>query len=133
MATGNEAEIERLKAKLAEFKEEHSYIIGFNDGWDEHVEQVKSSADPEITRLEKINSDLTIDFNALLVDNSRWEDRAKNAREEALEEAASLIEEGFKRSHSDELHTKEDKCFHGKYAWEDCDMCCVAAIRSLKR
>jgi hypothetical protein len=56
----------------------------------------------------------------------------KDARNAALEEAAKLIEEGFKRSHSDEFHTKEDKCFHGKYAWEDCDVCCVAAIRSLK-
>lgn len=31
------------------------------------------------------------------------------------------------------VQTKHDKCPHGKYSWEDCDLCAAAAIRSNKR
>lgn len=52
-----------------------------------------------------------------------------SAREDALEEAAKLIETGFDREGID---TKHDKCPHGLYGWEDCEQCAATAIRALK-
>jgi hypothetical protein len=86
------------------------------------------AAETEIARLEKLNADLTKAFNTLLVDNSRWEDKANKARDAALEEAAKLIEEGFHR----EIDKKINLCEHGIYIHDDCDRCSAAAIRALK-
>jgi hypothetical protein len=51
------------------------------------------------------------------------------ARREAFEEAARLIDEGFDRG----IKSKNDKCKHGFYGWENCDSCCADAIRALAR
>jgi hypothetical protein len=60
------------------------------------------------------------------------------ARETAFEEAATLIEQGFARDVGEPYlpggrRTKNDKCPHGRYMYEDCEQCCSAAIRSLKQ
>lgn len=59
-----------------------------------------------------------------------------NIRYQALEEAATLIEQGFTRDVAepympDGRRTKNDKCPHGRYMYEDCEQCCAAAIRAL--
>lgn len=51
-----------------------------------------------------------------------------DARNVALEEAATLIDEGFER----DINRKQDTCAHRKFGWEDCEQCAAAAIRSLK-
>jgi hypothetical protein len=114
-----ETEIERLNAKLAEFKADRSYVIGFNAGWDEHEEQSK---DGDISRIIAANAKSETELDTY--------EKANEARNAALEEAAQLIEGGFDRV----LKTQYGNiCAHGKYKWEDCDRCCAAAIRSLKR
>jgi hypothetical protein len=55
------------------------------------------------------------------------EEKMREARNAALEEAAKLIEEGFDRG----IARKVDTCAHGKYGWEDCESCAAAAIRAL--
>jgi len=57
------------------------------------------------------------------------------ARSSAYEECAKLIEEGFEKIvgepyRDDGIPSKNDKCPHGRYMYEDCEQCCVDAIRS---
>lgn len=52
----------------------------------------------------------------------------QDARKNAIEEAAKLIDEGFDRPG---IVKKQDQCAHGKFGWEDCESCAAAAIRSL--
>ena len=59
------------------------------------------------------------------------------AKNDALEEAATLIDEGFYKTRTkpyreDGIPSKNDECLHGKYMYEDCEQCCSQAIRSLK-
>jgi len=42
------------------------------------------------------------------------------------ERCARLIEEGYERG----IANKRDTSAHGKFEWEDCDECVVAAIRA---
>lgn len=58
---------------------------------------------------------------------SEVNDRVKNARREALEEAAKTIEEGFYRG----IASKRDLCAHKKFKWEDCEPCAANAVRAL--
>lgn len=56
-------------------------------------------------------------------------------RAEAYEDAAKMIEEGFDRVvgepyADDGSPSKNDKCPHNRYMYEDCETCCVDAIRS---
>lgn len=51
-----------------------------------------------------------------------------DARNAALEEAATLIEEGFDRG----IKRIQDTCAHGKFGWEDCEKCAAIAIREMK-
>jgi hypothetical protein len=58
-------------------------------------------------------------------------------REQALEEAAKLIEDGFSKDvgtpwREDGQPSKHDKCPHGNWHYEDCEQCAVKAIRALK-
>lgn len=58
-------------------------------------------------------------------------------REATLEEAAKVIEEGFEKAvgesyRNDGKPSKNDKCPHGRYHYEDCDQCCADAVRALK-
>lgn len=51
------------------------------------------------------------------------------------EACARLVEEGFDRAvaesyRNDGVSSKNDKCQHGRYMYEDCEACCVIAIRS---
>lgn len=48
------------------------------------------------------------------------------AKAEEREACALLIEQGFDR---EGITTKNDKCPHGLYGWEDCEQCAVRAIR----
>jgi hypothetical protein len=48
------------------------------------------------------------------------------AKAEEREACAKLIEEGFDR---EGVQSKNDKCPHGLYGWEDCEQCAVRAIR----
>lgn len=46
-----------------------------------------------------------------------------------------MLEEGYDRvpgvSYRDDgAYSKNDKCLHGHYMWEDCEPCAIAAIRS---
>lgn len=47
------------------------------------------------------------------------------------EECAKLIEEGFEREVGEQYlpdrRTKNDKCKHGRYMYEDCEQCCADA------
>lgn len=57
-------------------------------------------------------------------------------REATLEEAAKVIEEGFHKAvgesyRNDGKPSKNDKCPHGRYHYEDCDQCCADAVRAL--
>lgn len=57
------------------------------------------------------------------------------AKAEAYEDAAKMIEEGFDRVvgepyADDGSPSKNDKCPHNRYMYEDCEACCVGAIRS---
>lgn len=54
-------------------------------------------------------------------------DGAAFIRNQALEEAAKVIEEGFDRG----IKRKSDTCAHGKFEWEDCESCAASAIRAL--
>ena len=49
------------------------------------------------------------------------------ARAKALEDAATLLDEGFDRG----IKSKHDTCEHGKFEWEDCELCAATAIRNL--
>jgi len=56
------------------------------------------------------------------------------ARSQAFEESAKLIEEGFEKVvgepyRDDGKPSKNDKCPHGRYMYEDCESCCSQAIR----
>lgn len=62
---------------------------------------------------------------------------AQAIRDDALEEAAKLVEEGFDRQvgipwHEDEKPSKNDRCVHSHPMYEDCEACAVVAIRALK-
>lgn len=61
-------------------------------------------------------------------ENLRLVEALATARADAIEEAAKLIEEGFKRPG---ITRKMDTCDHGKSGWDDCEMCAAAAIRTL--
>lgn len=50
------------------------------------------------------------------------------ARRKALDEAATLIDEGFDRPG---IVSKHDLCDHKKFEWQDCEQCAAAAIRAL--
>jgi hypothetical protein len=52
------------------------------------------------------------------------------ARRKAMEECATLIEEGYDRIG---IASKRDTCDHAKFGWEDCDQCAAAAIRALDK
>ncbi|KQZ96797.1 hypothetical protein ASD74_05950 [Rhizobium sp. Root564] len=58
---------------------------------------------------------------------SEAEERAKEIRRHALEEAARTIEEGFDRG----IASKHDLCAHKKFEWEDCEACAANAVRAL--
>lgn len=45
---------------------------------------------------------------------------------EGLLTAATLIERGVPRPG---IMKKQDQCAHNKFAWEDCESCCVDEIR----
>jgi histidinol phosphatase-like PHP family hydrolase len=63
----------------------------------------------------------------LLAGNSSSLSEARaTGRREGLSEAATIIEEGFERG----IERKQDTCAHGKFDWEDCEQCAVAAIRA---
>ena len=51
------------------------------------------------------------------------------ARDEALEEAAKVIDAGFPRKG---VVKKSDKCDHGRFGWDDCEQCAATAIRDMK-
>ncbi|MEH3111554.1 MAG: hypothetical protein PGN22_15785 [Agrobacterium cavarae] len=55
------------------------------------------------------------------------EARVKDARRQALEDAAKTIEEGFDRG----IASKHDLCAHKKFEWEDCETCAAKAVRAL--
>lgn len=73
-----------------------------------------------------------------LVDRDR--DSGENAEviAEAIvaerERCAKLIEEGFEKAVGESYElghkSKNDKCPHGRYMYEDCDQCCADAIRA---
>lgn len=48
-------------------------------------------------------------------------------RADAIRECITLIEVGFDRG----IAKKTDTCAHGRYGWEDCEQCAVAALRAL--
>lgn len=55
------------------------------------------------------------------------EERVKDAKRQALEDAAKAIEEGFDRG----IASKHDLCAHKRFEWEDCEACAAKAIRCL--
>lgn len=58
----------------------------------------------------------------------------REAVETEREECAKLIEEGFEREVGEQYlpdrRTKNDKCKHGRYMYEDCEQCAASAIRA---
>lgn len=48
--------------------------------------------------------------------------------QDGLRKAAKEISEGYERPG---IYTKHDTCLHGKYEWEDCDLCAVLHLESL--
>lgn len=57
-------------------------------------------------------------------------------RRQAFEEAATLIDEGFEKAvgkpwRNDGKSSKNDRCPHDKFMYEDCENCASAAIRAL--
>lgn len=75
------------------------------------------------------HSRMTAEEAANFID--RLSERAK-----IIEECAKLIEEGFTKTaaepyRNDGVSSKNDKCPHGRYMYEDCEPCCVDALRAL--
>lgn len=59
------------------------------------------------------------------------------ARPFLLEEAARIVEDGFNKEvgtayRDDGVASKNDKCPHGIWMYEDCEACAAAAIRAAK-
>lgn len=59
-----------------------------------------------------------------------------SVRRQVLEEAATLIDEGFEKQvgkawRNDGKPSKNDECPHGKFMYEDCEQCASYAIRAL--
>ena len=57
------------------------------------------------------------------------------AERRGMEKAAGLIDHGFDKLvgepyRADGTPSKNDKCPHGRYMYEDCEQCCSAAIRA---
>lgn len=55
------------------------------------------------------------------------EAHVRTAREQAIRECATLIEEGFDRG----IVKKADTCSHDRYGWEDFEQCAALAILAL--
>lgn len=81
----------------------------------------------EFIRLD--DSQAVVDAIATAYDEiTRLRRELADARNAALEEAATLVDEGFDHG----IKRKQDTCDHGTFGWEDCEQCASAAIRSMK-
>lgn len=64
-----------------------------------------------------------------IIDRSLQRRQAETAaiRSASLKAAADLLDAGFDRG----ILKKQDHCAHGRFGWEDCELCASAAIRAL--
>lgn len=94
--------------------------------WSE-IDQVMSEAATEIASLRRELAELREDKRIVdeLLDAAITD--YNEARAKALEDAATLLDEGFDRG----IKSKHDTCEHGKFEWEDCELCAATAIRNL--
>ena len=119
-----DAAVQALEAlKKAEMFIENGVEYGFI--------RLPEKPDPALDTLPKIKAAI----EALTNEGTKPVDVAA-VRERAFEVAATLIDEGFEKKvgkawRNDGRPSKNDKCPHDKFMYEDCEHCASAAIRAL--
>lgn len=96
----------------------------------------RAKKDREFDRTDGSYSGYMAEAKELIKRSGLFDTEPFSAREQALEEAAKLIEEGFEKQvgkawRNDGKPSKNDECPHGKFMYEDCERCASDAIRAL--